>query len=104
MEARTSTTRASKHSIGRLFGVVFVAICLIGSALSIGLPRGSKAANEPVVLNPAADTFASSEEADKAYGHYSHIDVRGQPATTAFLRFDVGGLGQNSVAQAHLRL
>jgi hypothetical protein len=105
MAAHITTHRESgKKSIAKIFGVLFIGICLIASALSIGLPRGSRAAGEEVILKPAADTFTFSRQPDHSYSRSAHLDVRGEPAMASFLRFEIKGLGQGSVEQAHLRL
>jgi hypothetical protein len=96
--------KSGKHSIAKICGVLFIGICLIASALSIGLPHGSKAAGEEMIVKPAADTFVYSRQPDHSYNRSSHLDVRGDPAMASFLRFEIKGLGQGTVEHAHLRL
>jgi hypothetical protein len=96
--------RPKLSSAAKIFGLLFVILSIIASALSFSLPRGSKAAGEELTVKPAADTFVASRWPDRNYGAFSHIDVRGTPAVSSYLRFEVRGLGQGSVAQAHLRL
>jgi parallel beta-helix repeat protein len=90
--------------IGKIFGTLFIGLCLAAIALGIALPYGSSAADDSIVIKPEADTYARSDAPTKNYGGASHLDIQGTPQMRSLLRFTVSGLGQNSVAQARLRL
>src|SRR6059036_549247 len=95
---------SATKSIAKVFGVLFIVLCLIASALSIGLPHGSNAADDEVILKPVADTFINNLKPDQGNGQSSHLDVRGDLRMISFLRFEVSGLAQSSITKAHLRL
>src|SRR5688572_30571569 len=90
--------------IGKIFGTLFIGLCLAAIALDIALPYGSIAADDSIVIKPEADTYVRSDAPTKNYGGASHLDIQGTPQMRSLLRFTVSGLGQNSVAQARLRL
>jgi pectate lyase len=90
--------------LGRVLGVLFLALCLIAITLSVGLPIGLRAATTEVAFAPDADTLVKRNEPDRNYGTSGQITVDIKPQTRSFLRFTVTGIGQNSVDQARLRL
>src|SRR5262249_14529039 len=105
MTTHTSSLREpKKRSIAKIFGVLFICACLLAGALNLWLPHGSRAASNETIIKPVADTFVSSRQPERTYGSSSPLEVRRVPAMTSLLRFEVQGLGQGSVANAHLRL
>jgi hypothetical protein len=93
-----------KGSVGRLLGALFVGISLVAIVLNVGLPHRSKAAIETISLRPVAIALVNSKTPDHVNHHVNRLVVRDNPRITSFLRFEVSGLVQGSVAQARLRL
>jgi pectate lyase len=56
------------------------------------------------VLVPVADTFVKRSAPDSNYGKNSQFTVDTSPQIRSFLRFEVTGIGQNSVKLTRLRL
>jgi hypothetical protein len=96
------TTR--KRSIVRALGAAFIWLCMIAVVLNMVLPRGSSAAADPVVVLPSADTTLKSNYPDSNFGAVSQFYANAKPALKGLVRFAVSGVGQDSVAQARLRL
>ncbi len=94
------------HSVRiiKIFGTLFIGLCLAAMVLGIALPYGSSAASNSVVIKPEADTYVKSNTPTKNYGVALHLDVGATPQMRSLLRFTVSGMGQNGVAQARLRL
>jgi hypothetical protein len=98
------THTTSKWRIGKTLGVLFIWLCLLAITCSILLPIGSRAANNTIAINPTADTFVKSNNPNRNYGDATQLMADTSPLIRSFLRFDVKGIGQNSVVQARLRL
>lgn len=105
MKSSTQSSQATrKWSIMRVFGAAFIWLCLTAVVLSMVLPRGSSASSAPVVVLPSADTTIKSNYPDTNFGTVAQFYANARPVLKGLVRFTVSGLGQNSVAQARLRL
>ena len=94
----------TKRQIGKLLGLMFIGLCLIAISLNVVLPIGSRAATSTLRLKPVADTYANSTQPDRNYASVTQLVVDASPQAQSFLRFEVTGVGQNSVSRARLRL
>ena len=68
------------------------------------VPRSSCAAEQTRVVPAIADAYVKSQEPNHNFGSTGYFDIDADPATQSYLRFQVSGVGQNTVAQARLRL
>jgi hypothetical protein len=93
-----------KLRIGRTLGGFFVCLCLAAIMLSVAFPRRSSAAEQTTVVPATADTYVKSHDPDHNFGSAGYFDVDAEPVIQSYLRFQVNGVGQNTVAQARLRL
>jgi hypothetical protein len=98
------TSNALKGSVARSFGALFIALCGIAIVLNLIVPFNTRAASDIISLKPVAASYVKIADPDRNYGTASYLDVDAGSPTRSFIRFQVAGLGQNSVTQARLRL
>jgi hypothetical protein len=107
MTTQTTTVRGTHtRNIPKIFGVLFVCLSLLASALTVLLPHGSSAASSTLVLSPDADTYVRQSTPTSGYPTSSQIAVvGGSDVRQAFLRFTVSGLPAGAgIQSAKLRL
>lgn len=80
------------------------ALCVLLAAMPGAAGAETTQTTETLTVAPAADTYVSSESKAKSYGAYAYMTVDGSPSKTAFLRFDVAGIGARTITNARLRL
>ena len=90
-----------KKSIAKCFGVLFIVLCLIASALTIGIPHGSSAATAPIAYSPDVDVSVTQSTPTTSTPSSSQLlAVGGTSQRQSFIRFTVGGLSADAVIQA----
>jgi hypothetical protein len=106
MTSRTSIQTNRTRSLAKLFGILFICVSLLVSALSTLLPQNSRAASNTAVFTPDADAYVRQSTATSAYATSSQVSaVGGSDARIAYLRFTVAGVPAGaSVQSAKLRL
>jgi hypothetical protein len=89
-----------KKSIAKGFGVLFIVLCLIASALTIGFPHGSSAATALIVYSPDVDVSVTQSTPTTSTPSSSQLlAVGGASQRQSFIRFTVGGLSADAVIQ-----
>jgi hypothetical protein len=93
-----------KLRIGRIAGGFFACLCLIAVVLNITIPRSSSAAEQASIIPATADAYVKSHDPDHSFGSAGYLDLDADPVIQSYLRFQVSGIGQNTVTPARLRL
>jgi hypothetical protein len=97
----TNSRYTGKGGIGRILGLLFLALCVFASVLNIGLPYGSSAASAPIVYGPDVDVSVTQASPTTATPSSSQLlAVGGSSQRQSFIRFTVGGLSADAVIQA----
>jgi hypothetical protein len=102
----TISKGTGKRALAKLFGVAFICLSLIASALTTLLPHGSSAASSTIVVGPAVDTYVRQSTPTDSFAVSSQIAaVGGGDARIALLRFNISGIPAGTTVQsAKLRL
>jgi hypothetical protein len=102
----TTSKRTGTRALAKLFGVAFICLSLLASALATVLPHGSSAASSTLVFGPTVDTYVRQSTPADSYAVSSQIAaVGGSDARIALLRFTVGSIPAGTAVQsAKLRL
>lgn len=99
--ANNPSRNIGRKSIARCFGVLFIVLCLIASALTIGIPHGSSAATDPIAYSPDVDVSVTQSTPTTSTPSSSQLlAVGGTSQRQSFIRFTVGGLSADAVIQA----
>ena len=97
----TNSRYTGKGGIGRILGLLFVALCVFAIVLNVGLPYGSSAATAPIVFGPDVDASVAQASPTTATPTSSQLAaVGGSSQRQSFIRFTVGGLSADAVVQA----
>ena len=97
----TSSRSIEKKRIANYVGALFVVLCLIASALSIGIPHSSSAATAPIIYSPDVDVSVAQSTPTTSTPRSSQLlAVGGTSQRQSFIRFTVGGLSADAVIQA----
>src|SRR5215211_5720302 len=97
----TNSRYTGKGGIGRILGLLFVALCVFAIVLNIGLPYGSSAATAPIVYSPNVDASVTQSTPTTAQPTSSQLlAVGGSSQRQSFIRFTIGGLPADAVIQA----
>src|SRR5215217_3634957 len=97
----TNSRYTGKGAIGRIFGTIFIALCVFAIVLNIGLPYGSSAATTPIVYSPDIDvSVAQSSPTTSSPSSSQLLAVGGSSQRQSFIRFTVGSLSADAIVQA----
>src|SRR4051812_47015461 len=81
-----------------------LALCVaVASMLPLARPAGA-ATTETLTATPSADTYVAADAAAKSFGTQPYMSVDASPKKTAFVRFNVAGVGARTVTNVRLRM
>jgi glycoprotein endo-alpha-1,2-mannosidase len=93
----------TRRCVALLAFIVLVVASAPGLRAAVTTPAAAAAAST-VTLKPSADSYADASTPTTNYGGANQIVVDASPQRQLFLRFDVAGLGGQTVSAAQLRL
>lgn len=85
--------------VARLAAAAIAAIVLTTSGLIVQAPTPALASS---VFTPSADTYVDASKPTSNFGASTSMRIDGSPVKTAYLRFDVSGVGGPSAARLQL--
>jgi hypothetical protein len=94
----------SRHKVSSVFLSLFFMIILVSAGLIVFSHPGPVMASNTLTFTPVADSYVNQSDPSKNFGTNPSLRVDGSPLVHSYLRFDVSGIGNNTVTKVTLRI